>query len=676
MRFRTKAAAGLATFLTAAGVGAVWGPPALADTPAVTPSVVAFLAHPDDDLLFMEPDMKEDYGIPTTTVYVTGGDATNHGGKDKQTGKDLEFPSPCAYSASRFDGLRAAHSRGIDNPTWTRQAVTMGGKVIEEDTLDQRPTTKLVFLRLHEAGDGNYKSRQEGFENVYDLYTFPERGMAEKSEGSDPKDGGDDCDATYANQSYTRDELAGMLTSLMARYQASTVLSLDPIVAYDDMSNIDHTGVAKFVVAASQGWHGPGGRGHVLLRDYRSYSTVLDAANLDPATVAVKENEFRTYIGPDRGDIPGRYHGKYDPEPNPADPVNYGAWIHRQYPRWTNGSNWAALDSEGRLNAVAVLDNQVKVWREETSGGAWSGPTAVPGSVPTAANLTLIKDGSGILHIIGTRLSDSQIITTARGASGTWGPWTVLGNPNDARNRTRTGNPAVVVERNGRLTVFVRNYGSGVSALKQNPDGSWPSDWADLKGYRVRDDLTAGVSPLDGHVELFAPSVGGLLHWSENLATGTYPMDPVPVGPATAGPVSFTRNADGRMEIYYVQADTGKIASQWQRPTGFWTTWASAIGPIVGLEGVSADPGSDGRMTVATRNAGGGVSLGTQDAPNVGFSKFPDLGNVVLGTPVVALDGRGRQVVLAFERDAALHVARQAAAGTDSAYGEWELAGS
>ncbi|MBS2536720.1 PIG-L family deacetylase [Catenulispora sp. NF23] len=678
MRIRTKAAAGLTTFLVTTAMAAVWGPPASADTNAVQPSVLAILAHPDDDLLFMEPDLKQDYDVPTTTVYVTGGDATNHGDPGK------EFPDPCAYSASRFDGLRAAHSRGIQNPTWTKAAITIDGHVIEEDTLNQRRTTKLVFLRLHEAGNGHFKSeppdpKDGDFANIYDLFAHPNSRFKERSEGSDPGDGdrpgGNDCDPQWAHQTYNREDLLLTFTDLMERYQASTVLSLDPNVGYPYKDlNIDHIGVSRFVGVASQGWHGPENKGHLLLRDYRTYTIDADPGNLDPATFADKQDEFLTYVGPNRHATEKDYSGQNDPEPNPYNDF-YSKFLHREYPRWTNGVAWTALDSTGRLNAVAMLDNKVQIWRENASGGTWTGPIPVPGSVPLASTLTLIKDGFGTLHIVGIRLADNQIVTTAENAAGTWGPWTVLGNPNsNPDQQVLTGNPAVVAERDGRLTVFVRNWGSGVSMLRQNPDGSWPSDWADIKGYLVRDDITAGLAP-DGHVELFAPSIGGLLHWSENPDTGAYPIDPVPVGPPTAGPVSISRNSDGRMQIFYVQADTGKVATQWQRPTGFWTTTSGAIGPF-GLEGVSANAGSDGRMTLATRNPGGGVSLLVQDAPNIGFSNFPDLGNVILGAPVVALDRRGRQVVLAFERDGALHVARQSAPGAGSPYGQWELAGS
>lgn len=664
MRIRTKAAAGLAALTTATTLAAAWGPPAFADTDAAPPSVLAVLAHPDDDLLFLEPDLKQDYGLPSTSVYVTGGDATNHGGPNK------EFPDPCAYSASRFNGLRAAHSRGVANPTWTIAAVTVNGHVIEEDTLDQRPTTKLVFLRLHEAGDGHFSSGANGFQNIYDLFQFPKPGFREWSLGTDAFDG--DCDPRWAKQYYTHDDLLKTFGALMARYQASTVLSLDPNVGYDFVQNIDHIGVARFVGAASQTWHGPGGKGHLLLRDYRAYTIRIDPGNLDAATSADKQQEFLAYVGADRKDIKGRYHGQNDPEPDPYNDF-YSAFVHREYPRWTNGVGWAALDSAGRLNAVAMLDNKVQLWRENSPGGTWTGPAPVPGSDPMASTLTLVRDPFGALHIVGIRLEDNEIVTTAQNNSGAWGPWTELGNPNPERP-TLIGNPAVVVERDGRLTVFVRNAGSGVSILKQNGNGTWPTEWGDIKGYQVRDDLSAALAP-DGHVELFAPSLNGLLHWSEVADTGAYPIDPVPVGPATAGPVGISRNSDGRMQIFYVQADTGKVATQWQRPTGFWTTTAGPIGPI-GLEGVSANAGSDGRMTLATRNAGGGVSLLVQDAPNIGFGAFPDLGNVVLGAPVVVLDGRGRQTVLAFERDGALHVARQSAPGAGSKYGDWQLAGS
>jgi len=149
--------------------------------------VVQFIAHPDDDLLFQEPDTKQTYVWPSTSVYITGGDATNHAGPGKA------FPDVCAYSASRFQGLRDAHERGVADPTWTKRAITVAGHVIEEDTLDQRPDVKLVFLRLHEAGDGHYSSGSDGFYNLYDLFYGHKSGLREWSLGSDAVDGAD-CD--------------------------------------------------------------------------------------------------------------------------------------------------------------------------------------------------------------------------------------------------------------------------------------------------------------------------------------------------------------------------------------------------------------------------------------------------------------------------------------------------
>lgn len=634
--------------------------PAHADTPAATPSIVEVFAHQDDDLLFFNPDLRKAYGTPIVSVYVSAGGASG------LTGPGEPFPTTCAYALSRDKGARAAHARiaGVTNPTWTVQALSINGKVVEEDTLDQAPQVKLVFMKLHEAGDANFVTGVNNQAQLLDLY---ENGQADGSHeatmGTLPADGGSSCQAAYAHQTYTHAELTGTLTALIAHYQATAVFGMDPNVGYDFSSNDDHIGVANFTTDALAAYHGPGGTGHVLLRDYRDYTISVDTANVDTGNGSLKNGDFLAYAGPNLSNDPG------------VDPTGtfYGPMYTREYPRWSNGAKWVALDKSGLLNAFAVIDSQVKVWRENTAGGTWTGPTPVPGGTNIANTVNVVADSNGLLHLFGTRTTDNQIVTDAQTAPGVWGGWTVLGNPNPDDPDT-VGNPMPNVGQNGRITVFVRNAGTGVSALTQTASGGWPAVWADLKGTMVRDDLTAATGS-SGRAELFAPAIGGMLHWKQNTA-GTYVLDSKVLAPQPAGPVGAARNQDGRLQIFYFQPGSVQVTSQWTQTNGTYSAPSASGGPA-GLESVAAITGPDGRISQFVRNSGGGVSMNTQTDPNGGFNDaWPDLGNAIIGAPAAAADSAGRIVVLAFEADAGLHIRRQVSSGTGSAYGDWQLVGS
>src|SRR5205823_5388924 len=143
---------------------------------------------------------------------------------------------------------------------------------------------------------------------------------------------------------------------------------------------------------------------------------------------------------------------------------------------------------------------------------------------------------------------------------------------------TLEGDPAAFTEQNGNVTVFVRNLGTGVSAKTLNPGGSWPSAWADLGGYQIRDDLSVGLGG-SGAGELFAPSGQGILHWKQNAAK-LWAMDRSPLTPAATGKtqVSFALNGDGRPEIFYADPNNPAVATQWTQGNGTWTTSPGLLG--------------------------------------------------------------------------------------------------
>ncbi|MFE6866365.1 PIG-L family deacetylase [Kitasatospora sp. NPDC057692] len=647
--------------------------PAAAVAPAVAgdESFLQIVAHQDDDILFMNPDLNRQYAAPSVTVYLTGGETT-----------DPRFPSPCAYSESRDAGARAAHARlaGVAEPTWNTAAERLtSGKIVQLDTLDQAPQIQLVFLRLHDGGDTNYPAGG-GRATLDTLFAEGPGGPSHQATlGSLPADGV--CDLAYAHQSYTHDELLATLTELMERFRPTVLLTQDPRVpkGYDrnplnPADHTDHIAAARFAGKAALGYHGPDGNGRVILRNYRDYNVRMDPPNLPASTAKEKKKTFLAYLGPKRPTAGSGYSGRYDPQPNPDEANFYADFPSRQYPRWSNGTAWAAQDGTGALNAFAVLDNRVQAWRESEPGGDWGGPVPVPGGEDIAAALGVVRDASGLIHLFGIRLSDDRVVTVAQTSPGSWGEWTVLGNP-DPATPGFIGSPVPVLGGDGRLTVFVRNAGGGVSALGQLPGGDWPAAWADLGGTRVRDGLAAALTA-DGRIELFAPTREGIGHWRQSAPGGPFTRDPAFLGPAPAGPITVGRAADGRLELFFHQAGTGQVVTRYVRPNGSWTTTPESLGGPSGLEGVAAVTGSEGRTTVAIRNGAGGISVASLSASARGFNaQWSDLGRLIVGAPTVALDAAGRRVVLALGPDAVLHTARQIDPGADSPFGGWQQAG-
>lgn len=644
--------------------------PAHADSFAAAPSVVQIVAHQDDSILFFNPDLRKLYHYPIVTVFLTAGGATDQ--------VPEQFPSTCSYGQSRDKGARAAAAEiaGVTNPTWTRTPVTFAGKVAEEDTLDQLPQVKLVFFKLHDAGDGNFPSGRNNQAQLIDLYQRGQiTGWHQATMGTLAVDGGSDCEATYANQTYTKAQLTASLTALYAHYNATLVYGMDPHRFASDPGNSDHLGTGGFTLDSVAAYHGPSGDKHILLRPYQDYNISNEQSDIDGFNTGLKHGDFLSYLGPDRGDIPGQYHGLYDTSPDP-DNTFYTPFYSRQYSRWPNGAVWAAMDGNNRLNAFAILDSQIQVWTQASPGGAWSGPTPLPGSSGMTATLAVTRDPNGLLRVFTTRLADYAVMTVVQVSPGVWGPWTSLGNPNPT-DPTLEGDPAALTETNNNVTVFVRNRGTGVSAKTLNPGAAWPADWADLKGFQVRNDLAVARGG-SGAGELFAPSGQGILHWKQN-SFGLWVQDSSPLTPGVLGKVqvSTANNADGRPEIFYVNPNNPAVATQWTQPNG---TWTKSAGLLVNspptLESVAAARPPDGRISLAVRNSGGGVSMVAQTGPNVGFAtSWPDLGNIIVGAPALIPDADGHLVLLAMEPDGALHADRQTGTGTDSPFGGWQLAG-
>ncbi|MEV7422146.1 MULTISPECIES: ricin-type beta-trefoil lectin domain protein [unclassified Streptomyces] len=259
------------------------------------------VAHPDDDLYFIDPEIRATIraGCPVTTVYLTAGDG---GKRPRRVALD--------YVEKREQGVRAAYAALAGAPDrWTEGTVRVDGRAIRSFTLDRSsgPTVRLVFLGLH---DGLPKG--QGEESMLKLF----RGTRERI----PLFG--------SRETFTGEQLVRTLSDLARQDKAQRILTLDhdnASFAYGLSGRVDHSD------------HGIGARyfrraGYVAgipVSAYLGYTMSSLRANLPEAQVPPKETAVRRYIAGaecryrSSCATEGVYKGHLPPDS--------AKWIHRQY---------------------------------------------------------------------------------------------------------------------------------------------------------------------------------------------------------------------------------------------------------------------------------------------------------------------------------------------------------
>ncbi len=154
------------------------------------------VAHQDDDLLFMNPDVQRDIDANrcTLTVYLTAGDAGEG----------------ASYWQERENGPRAAYALMADaGNKWTATTKTFGSYKIDYETLDDRPETALAFVRGPDGGGGGFPSNN--YENLISLY---EGRLAQ-------------VHSVDGANTYTKAGLTSMLLDVMNQFQPDTIRTMD-----------------------------------------------------------------------------------------------------------------------------------------------------------------------------------------------------------------------------------------------------------------------------------------------------------------------------------------------------------------------------------------------------------------------------------------------------------------
>lgn len=242
-------------------------PAKLSDLPArhcTQPTVMNFVAHQDDDLLFMNPNIYSHLraGDCVRTVYLTAGDA----GHDK------------FYWLAREQGSEAAYAKMLntDNNWLQRTIILPGRQYITGARLVGHAGVSLLFMHLP---DGNL--RGEGFsDNHFESLAKLNSGNINNIRSVD------------GQSSYSRQQLIDALAALMDSYEPSIIQSQsnDSFRNTRFPDHADHASVGKLVSSASSGYQ----TSHEVIY-YLGYPIHELPPNVFDADLAIKQDSFLTY---------------------------------------------------------------------------------------------------------------------------------------------------------------------------------------------------------------------------------------------------------------------------------------------------------------------------------------------------------------------------------------------
>lgn len=472
--------------------------PGLAIASTRRAQLMQILAHPDDDLYFMNPDTQRmlDAGVPLVCVYVSAGE---HDGRNHIPGApDVPADRP-AYSSARHQGLRQAYATllGLDRFTdWTKGIASLrGDRLAEINTLTNgNRRVELIFLNLpmHTtrrwmALPSLWRDRALGLQTV----------VAEDS-------------PLRKAVAYDYDSLVDVLVGLMEQYRPTVVQTLDPdpdIQHSDEATrkkdseqrgysdHADHTAVACFSWAAMVRWvadaTADGGQvpGFVATA-FRGYYNRHWPKNLPAPVVQHKAAHLVPYGGDPAWEC-GNASGCGDYNVGGMRPLtNKKGWVRSTHHRYPGARPVVATDPDGRLAAYGVLGLRAVRWRETRPGsGQWGAPDDLGGGpLAPALGSAALPDGRQL--VFGLRFASSAA-TAGRTAvrwscsnsaprAGSSSPGTVSATPSGTRtavaaSASRSRSPprtAVCISSYAtRTRASARGYGAPTGA--GTAGGTW-----------------------------------------------------------------------------------------------------------------------------------------------------------------------------------------------------------
>ncbi|WP_241253212.1 PIG-L family deacetylase [Streptomyces sp. W1SF4] len=638
---------------------AAYDAPTAADSRATTATavdapdpgrVLQIVAHPDDDLYFMNPDLRYSIaaGHPVTSVYLTSGEADGiNAGAAKLASTRPDKP---AYAEARQNGIRAAYAKmatGDRSSAWKRTVIpTKGGGQAEVDVLVAKPEINLVWLQLREAGNV-YADVPDSLHGLWDgRVPHLESVLAS---GSPVRHG----------FTYTREQVVRTIEGILERYRPTTIRAQDPTPGrFQDTKRYtdhqDHFYGARFAQAATAAYaQEVKDRPHFAVQNYIGYFNGSLPSALDPGEAKEKLDILDTYAWLDKENHCGSEAGCGDLKV--ADHPSGNRWTQSiNYARGTSTS-WLASDAEHGLWAFKVLDGQVAVWHRTGLIGSWTGPDLLPGTgMDQGISTVTLQDGR--IAAFGTRTSFGdkpadylrEVVYAVQQAPGSaeFGPWQSLGTPEGADDAWTSdiSAPAVSVDGTGALAVYVRDGASTLRGRVQRPDGEW-GPWDSLGGSDLHG-TPATATDGAGRRMVFAATTKTVTAWAQ-------PEPGAPLGPATPTGLPDTtlpltaQGREGGVRLLFRKPGSGNVRSALVTADGGLR--ADALTDLGGLQGYG--PVTASGHVLAGRSAGG--QLGSDVGPGGAWQRSPLM---FVGAPSSTMTGKNLVSLAVVGLDARLYV--------------------
>ncbi|MEU2395581.1 PIG-L family deacetylase [Streptomyces sp. NPDC007369] len=621
-----------------------------------TGSVVQVVAHPDDDLFFMNPDLSRTLSAAPattlTTVYLTSGEADGRNEARGGGAWDPEQPADRAhYAEARQNGIRAAYAQmatGDRTSAWQRTAIpTEGGGFAELDVLVAKPEVNLVWLQLREARNPT----AENPDSLRGLWNgqIPALG-AQLSSGSPVKQ----------PYTYTKDQAVQAIAGILARYRPTTIRMQDPTPGrypetgkYTDHQ--DHMYGARFVQAATAAYADRvTDRPRFTVQSYLGYHNGSLPHSLDPQTAETKIGYLKTYAWHDRENHCGSPSGCGDRKV--AGSPSGRNWAQSlRYARGDNAS-WLTAGTPGRLWAFAALDGRLAVWTRQGTPGRWTGPALLPGGgIDPGVSTARLPDGR--IAVVTTRTEfdtgyrREAVYTVQSAPDGPFGPWQSLGTPEtaDEDGTSAISTPAAAVSPDGRLTVYVRDSRRTLRAREQQPDGGF-GPWRNLGGEDLQSDPATATDSAGRH-HVYATTGKTVVAWIRPAPDA--PLEgPFPTGlPATTVPLTVAPEGAG-IRLYFRRPDSGVVR------TALVTAGKSAGGkPQVSSISEAGGRAGYGAVGVAGRLLSGRATTGTIGTTGLGGPPaWTESRMLYAGAPSGVLEQSGATTTAVLGLDAQLHI--------------------
>lgn len=486
------------------------------------PTHVNIIAHPDDDLFFINPRLtwaqREDFNL--INICLTAGESNGRNGSGAPTTPDF-----AGYSAARNQGLRRAWSYMVTEDSehpWERQSIELSsGQQVELCTLEDHPGIQMVFVSM--------------WTDLGKVWGGEQRLMGLWEHDLDAQHILHVTDTTVDHGGkFTRDDVQSMLQGLLEHYEPSSVAVLDADpdwieepkgadqTGYSD--HIDHTAAALFSWAAIREW---GGRASI--ESYRGYYNRRWPRNLSQIDRVAKGQPLDVYSWLNGTECPDTFGCGDLKITTLGTGSGYGASTH---PRHSAGL--ALLDTE-EDSPIPVVVRGMRLTKR--IGEEWEpigGNPVLPSITATGDHLLAIAP-----DFRPHRDRQRRDVVHYHVPTDTWNN---LGNVetrgDDARH---AGTPGATTLPDGSCVVAVRCSDLQLAVRSRNGDGGW-SEWLQLAGDYIQPDI-AGVTNRGGEPEFYGTSENDLVVWRrsgddwnfERLELGEHASSPaalwLPEGP-------------------------------------------------------------------------------------------------------------------------------------------------